>query len=106
MVLNYKIAFSDRALQDINDICDYITDMFHNPDAANNHRADFIRIAYSLQRIPQRNTLLYIGKRQSKHRRQRVKNYYLYYIILEKEKEIEITTVQSCRRDIKNVGIN
>ena len=102
----YRIKLTKRAENDIDAIYFYIANKLQNPDAVLNHRDEFYKAAKSLRLVPKRNMRLVINKEQTKHRRQRVKNYYLYYIVFDNENIVEITTVQYCRRHVKNLDLD
>ena len=106
MAGTYRTAISTRAGKDIEDICSHIANRLHNPDAARVHKKEFNKTVNSLRVIPQRNSPLYLKKKQSHFRRQLVKNYYLYYFIEETARTVIIVTVQYCRRDLKNIDFD
>lgn len=100
----YKLEFLPIAKKDIDDIIFYISSTLKNPSAAIKLSKFFIKGARSILEFPygvsEYKTII---KLKNVYRCIKIKNFLMFYIIEEKDKNIIIVRVLYQKMDIKNV---
>ena len=88
------------ARQDMTAISKYISHELHNPTAAEKLAVKMIVAAESLTDFPYKNAIHQPARPLKKeYRKQKEKNYFMFYWVDEKEKTITIARVIYARRD-------
>ena len=100
----YQLKFLPLARQDMTAISRYISHELHNPTAAEKLAVKMIEAAESLTDFPYKNAIHQPVKPLKKEfRKQKVKNYFIFYWVDEKEKTITIARVIYARRDYEKL---
>lgn len=90
--MEYKIKFSERCLEDIDDICDYISRELKSNNAANKLRNKIKECVIDLKTSPKMYAKINkIGEYKRIYRRIIINNYIILYTIDEKDKIIYIS---------------
>lgn len=100
MEKEYKVYITNHALEQMEEIKQYIVDELLAPQAARDLLTEFQKNAVSLSHFPARNPLVNEEKWRKKGiRRAVVENFLMYYWINEPEETVYITAVIYGRRD-------
>lgn len=100
----YKLVFLPVALNDINNITFYISNILKNKTAASKLATDFISTADRIVQFPYSCSVYNtIGKLEKEYRYAIVNKFLMFYVIDEDNKTIIITRVAYNKMNIKNI---
>lgn len=90
--MEYKVKFTEQCLEDIENICEYITEKLKEINASNNLRIKIMKVTENLIKNPK----MYVqidksDKLKRKYRKIVINNYILLYTIDNKENVIYIS---------------
>lgn len=92
--IDYKIHFSENSLEEINEICDYISKNLKSQNASNRFRNKIISNIESLTRFPKMYARIYkYDKLKREYRKIIIDNYILLYTIDSKNKIVYISHI-------------
>ncbi len=98
----YHVEFLPSARDDLAEIARYIGHELNNPDAANRFAEDVIAFAEKTAEFSYANPPHFpIRPLKHEYRRGRVKNYYLFYWVDEKEKSVTFARVLYAWRNLE-----
>lgn len=99
--MNWKIVYTKKALEELDSIVDYISNVLLEPKIAENLFNLIISEIKGLNQMPMRNKLWDDEPWRSQGIRvMRVKNYFVFYYPNEKETTVYITRIMYAGRDI------
>ena len=99
--MNWKIVYTKKALEELDSIVDYISNVLLEPKIAENLFNLIIREIKGLNQMPMRNKLWDDEPWRSQGIRvMRVKNYFVFYYPNENETTVYITRIMYAGRDI------
>ena len=99
----YQIVFTKTAKRDLWEITYYISIVLQNKSASKNLRVKIYDKAYQVGTFPYANSVYENKHIKYQYRSFRVKNYRLFYIIDEKQKEILIMRIMYKKRNFNEL---
>ena len=96
MALSYSITYTPRAVRELSEIREYITENFYAPDIANKQVERIVKTIKTLAIFPKRYK---IRSQQSGMRLCPVDNYAVLYSIDDENKTVNISRIIYARRD-------
>lgn len=101
---NYQLIVLPGAQQDMREIVLYIANQLKSPYAALRLKNEFKKAISSLSELPERFQIIKEKPWNNKGvRKLQVKNYFIYYVIIETEKAVKIIAVIYVRRNQESI---
>ena len=100
---HYSVKYSTRAFYDLQDIEEYITNAFKNPEAALEQIYRITRAVRNLENFPKMHAVRKTDLKNREIRAFPVNNYNIFYFIDEAENIVNISRVLYGRRNIDSL---
>lgn len=98
--MDYNIKLTEEFIEEVNDICDYITNKLKEPNIANNLRKNIIHKIIILEKSPRLFPKIEkISQTKQQYRRIIVNNFIILYTINEKENRIYVAHIYYKRKN-------